>query len=58
MDRLDDIVVGEVAKRVLEPQRLGEMLEAYVRAGSEREDQNRDRLSKLHKENGSYRFPG
>jgi site-specific DNA recombinase len=53
MPRLDDIVVREVAKRVLEPHRLGEMLEAYVRAGSEREDQNRQRLSKLrqnHKE--------
>jgi site-specific DNA recombinase len=53
MDRLDEIVVGEVAKRVLEPIRLGEMLQAYVRAGSEREDQNRERLAKLrhgHKE--------
>jgi site-specific DNA recombinase len=53
MDRLDEIVVGEVARRVLEPNRLGEMLQAYVRAGSEREDQNRERLVKLrhaHKE--------
>ncbi len=53
MDRLDEIVVGEVVKRVLEPNRLGEMLHAYVRAGSEREDQNRERLAKLrhgHKE--------
>ncbi len=53
MNRLDEIVVGEVAKRVLEPNRLGEMLQAYVRAGSDREDQNRERLAKLrhaHKE--------
>ena len=47
MDRLDDIVVGEVAKRVLEPKRLGEMLEAYVRLGAERQTGCRDRLSKL-----------
>ena len=47
MGSLDEIVVGEVAKRVLEPQRLGEMLHAYVRAGSEREDQNRERLARL-----------
>jgi hypothetical protein len=47
-DRLDETVVGEIAKRVLEPDRLAEMLQAYVRAGSERE-----RLAKLrhgHKE--------
>ena len=47
MGRLDDIVVGEVAKRVLEPKRLGEMLEAYVRLGAERQTGCRDRLSKL-----------
>jgi site-specific DNA recombinase len=47
MDRLDEIVVGEVARRVLEPNRLGEMLQAYVGAGSDREDQNRERLVKL-----------
>ena len=47
MERLNDIVVGEVAKRVLEPQRLGEMLQAYVRASADREDQNRERVSKL-----------
>ena len=50
MNRLDEFVVGEVARRVLEPGRLGEMLEAYVRTGSEREDQNRQRLSKLRQD--------
>jgi site-specific DNA recombinase len=49
MHRLDDIVVGEVARRVLEPQRLGEMLQVYVRAGAEREDQNRERLANLRR---------
>jgi len=39
--------LGEVAKRVLEPNRLEEMVHAYVRAGSEREDQNRERLADL-----------
>ncbi|MGA2493787.1 MAG: hypothetical protein ABSF67_12650 [Roseiarcus sp.] len=47
MDRLDDIVVGEVVKRVLEPARLGETLEAYARLGAERQTDRRDRLSKL-----------
>jgi site-specific DNA recombinase len=47
MDRLDEILVGEVAKRVLEPNRLGETLQAYARAESEREDQNGERLAKL-----------
>ncbi len=53
MDRLDDIVVGEVAERVLEPARLAAMLEAYARTGAEREAGHRDRLAKLrhgHKE--------
>ena len=53
MGHLDEIVIAEVAKQVLDPAHLGEMLQAYVRAGSEREDQKRERLSKLrhaHKE--------
>jgi site-specific DNA recombinase len=37
MDKLDGIVIGEVAKRVLEPERLTEMLQSYVKAASERE---------------------
>ena len=47
MERLDDIVIAEVAKRVLHPAHLGEMLQAYISAGSAREDQNRERLAKL-----------
>lgn len=53
MDKLDCIVIGEVAKRVLKPERLMEMLHAYVKAASEREHADRDRLAKLrhdHKE--------
>ena len=37
MDKLDGIVIGEVAKRVLEPELLTEMLQTYVKAASERE---------------------
>ena len=53
MDRLDEMVIGEVAKRVLEPVGLEEMLETYARAGAERQAGNLDRVSKLrhnHKE--------
>ena len=53
MDKLDGTVIGEVAKRVLEPERLREMLESYVKTASDRQEMNRDRLSKLraaHKE--------
>ena len=53
MDHLDDIVVGEVTKKVLEPVQLTEMLLAYARAGADREAGLRDRMSKVrhdHKE--------
>jgi hypothetical protein len=32
MERLDEIVIGEVARRVLDPDRLTAMLNAYVRS--------------------------
>ncbi|MGB3719470.1 MAG: recombinase family protein [Hyphomicrobiaceae bacterium] len=53
MDKLDNIVLGEVAGRVLNPERLKAMLDAYVRTALEREDRNRERLRQLqqdHKE--------
>ncbi len=55
MERLDDIVVSEVAKRVLEPTRLTEMLEVYIRTGAEREAGNRDRLAKLRRDHEEAR---
>ncbi len=50
MDKLDGIVIGEVAKRVLEPERLTEMLQVYVKAASDRENADRDRLAKLRRD--------
>jgi len=50
MGKLDGIVVGEVAKRVLEPERLTEMLQAYVKAASDRESADRDFLAKLRRD--------
>lgn len=53
MDKLDGIVTEEVTKRVLEPQRLTDMLQTYVKTASDRENADRDRVVKLraaHKE--------
>lgn len=53
MDKLDEIVIGEVANRVLKPERLRSMLDVYVRTALEREDRNRDRMRQFrqdHKE--------
>lgn len=47
MDRLDGIVLEELSKRILEPARLTEMLGAYARASWERENADRERLTKL-----------
>ncbi len=47
MDKLDGVVIDEVARRVLEPSRLTEMLQTYVKAASDRDRADRDRLSKL-----------
>ena len=47
MEKLDDIVIGEVARRVLQPERLGEMLEAYVRSSAERGSQDKELLTRL-----------
>jgi site-specific DNA recombinase len=53
MDKLDDIVIREVTKRVLQPQHLMELLGEYLRTAMEREDRNRARLRQMrhdHKE--------
>ena len=47
MDQLDSVVIGEVARQVLEPSRLKEMLEAYLKASVDREGQAKDRLARL-----------
>lgn len=50
MNKLDGIVIREVTKRVLEPQRMSEMLEQYVSIASEREQGNKGRLAKLRRD--------
>ena len=53
MDALDGIVTGELARRILDPERLHELLDAYVKSAATREDQAREKVSKLrqaHKE--------
>ena len=53
MDRLDEIVVDEITARVLAPERLSGLLEAYTKSSGERVGQIKDRLSRIrhsHKE--------
>ncbi len=50
MDKLDGIVIGEVTKRVLQPERLTSMLEAYLRSALEREDRNHDHVRQLRQD--------
>lgn len=47
MDKLDGIVIDAVARRVLRPERLTEMLQTYVKAASDRGRAEKDRLAKL-----------
>ena len=53
MDRLDGVVIKEVATQVLNPDRLHQLLDSYVRSDSERFDQQRERINRMrqdHKE--------
>ena len=53
MDKLDNIVIGEVTKQILQPEHLVGLLGDYLRTALEREDRNRDRLRQMrqdHKE--------
>jgi site-specific DNA recombinase len=47
MDRLDGIVIGEVSKRILAPDRLTELLDSYSREAIERGDDQRKQLTRL-----------
>jgi site-specific DNA recombinase len=47
MDRLDEIVMGEIVKRVLDPMRLRELLDAYLQSANERAVRDRGLLDKL-----------
>jgi site-specific DNA recombinase len=53
MDALDGMVIGEVAKVLLEPQHLTELLEGYMRTSAERSEAAHAQLAKVrhaHKE--------
>lgn len=47
MDRLDDIVIGEVIKHILDPERLRQLLDSYLRSASERADRNKHQIDRL-----------
>jgi hypothetical protein len=47
MEKLDEIVVGEVARQVLDPGRLTAMLDAYVRSTAAQADGARAQLAKV-----------
>ena len=47
MDRLDDIVIGEVVEHVLDLDRLRRLLDGYLRSGAERADRNRQQIDRL-----------
>lgn len=56
MDRLDEIVIGEVIEHILDPHRLRSLLEAYLQSASERADRNKhqiDRLRQSHRDTQS-----
>ena len=47
MEKLDEIVVGEVARQVLDPDRLTAMLDAYVKSAAAQADGAKAQLAKL-----------
>jgi site-specific DNA recombinase len=47
MDRLDEIVMGEILKRILDPVRLRELLDAYLRSANERAEREQGQIEKL-----------
>ena len=47
MEKLDEIVVGEVARRVLDPDRLTAMLDAYVQSAAVQADGAKAQIAKL-----------
>ena len=50
MDRLDDIVLGQIAERIAHPDRLKELLQAYVRSAGERAHSNKEMLTRLRQQ--------
>lgn len=50
MDKLDSIVIGEVTKRILQPDHLVALLDEYLRTAIEREGRNRDRFRQMRQD--------
>ncbi|OQM73894.1 hypothetical protein [Manganibacter manganicus] len=53
MDKLDEIVISEVTAHVLQPGRLYQLLEAYLKFAGQRADRDREHISRMrqdHKE--------
>ena len=47
MDRLDEIVIGEIIEHVLDPERLRTLLDVYLQSASERADRNKHQIDRL-----------
>ncbi|MFJ7352771.1 recombinase family protein [Phyllobacterium sp. NPDC097923] len=47
MDRLDEIVIGEIMQHVLDPVRLQLLLKSYLQSATERADRNKHQIEKL-----------
>jgi len=47
MDRLDGIVIDQLSSRILQPERLGDLLKAYLKSANSRSAENKERLSRL-----------
>ncbi|WP_049779347.1 recombinase family protein [Rhodomicrobium vannielii] len=47
MDRLDDMVIGEVLEQVLDPARLRHLLDTWLRSASERAEKEKKDITKL-----------
>lgn len=47
MDRLDEIVIDQLSSRILQPGRLGTLLQTYLKTANSRSAENKERLSRL-----------
>jgi hypothetical protein len=47
MDRLDEIVIDELSSRILQPERLGDLLKTYLKSANSRSNENKEWMSRL-----------
>jgi len=52
MEKLDDLVIGEVARRILHPDRLRILLDDYLRSAMDRQEHHRDQLRQVRTAHG------